>query len=226
MSEHSPGTGLTGFSKFDEQWGVPVFKAIVGELDTAAATGAVGDDKTVMAMVKQLVTAIQQIPTTAMRGTDDAALATDLATMQTDVDHLIDVSMHETAIFPATTGLTCTMTAHADADTWSGYTEIVDSAAAALSTAFASKAGHIAGLVVEECSEASKRYMFEISYGSSYIVVGRWRIISETNNLPVFQSPQCRGAHIPAGETIYYRAMCETAAAKTATVHIRYFLGT
>ena len=140
-------------------------------------------------------------------------------------DHLLDIEVHETKIFPTTTGLTCTMTAHADAHAWSAWAEIVDSGATALTTAFASHDGHIAGLVVETCSEASKLYMLKIAYGDDKVVVGMWRINSETNNLPVTQSPRCRGVHIPSGETIYYSAMCETAAAKTATVHIRYFLG-
>ena len=139
-------------------------------------------------------------------------------------EHLLTVEMHDTQIFPAATNLTCTLTAHADANTWSAWAEIVDSGATALTTAFASHDGHIAALVIEDCSEASKHYMFEISYGASKIHVGAWRIISETNNLPVAQSPRCRGVEIPAGETIYYRAMCETAAGKTATAHIRYFL--
>ena len=142
-------------------------------------------------------------------------------------EHLLDVEMHDTQIFPATTGLICTMTAHATENTWSAWAEIEDNTAETtikLSAAFAANAGHISALVVEGCSEASKHYMFEISYGAAKVPIGAWRIISETNNLPVSQSPRCRGAEIPAGETIYYRAMCETAGAKTATVHIRYFL--
>jgi len=138
--------------------------------------------------------------------------------------HLEFVELHDVAIFPAATNLTCTLTAHTDANTWSAWAEIVDSGATALSTAFASHAGHVSGLIAEACSEASKCYMFEISYGASKVHVGAWRIVSETNQLPVYQSSRCRGVHIPAGETIYYRAMCETAGTKTATVHIRYFL--
>ncbi len=56
MSEHKPGGGLSSFSKFDGQWGIPVFKAIVGDLDTPAAAGAVTDEDLLMAYVKQLVT--------------------------------------------------------------------------------------------------------------------------------------------------------------------------
>lgn len=139
-------------------------------------------------------------------------------------DHLLRIEIHETFIFPATTGLTCTMAAHATEHVWSEWAEIADSGATKLTAAFASKDGHIAGLIVEDCSEASQHYMFKIAYGGDKVVVGMWRILSESNKLPIGQSPRCRGIHVPAGETIYYSAMCETAGGKTATVHIRYFL--
>jgi len=144
-------------------------------------------------------------------------------------EHLIEAEMHNTQIFPAATNLTCTLTAHATANIWSDWAEIADSTPetpVTLSEAFAANAGHIAALAVEDCSEASKHYMFQVAYGAEKVPIGAWRIISGTNNLPVSQSPRCRGAEIPAGETLYYRAMCETAGAKTATVHIRYFLHT
>jgi hypothetical protein len=141
-----------------------------------------------------------------------------------NLDHLLIVSMHNTQVFPSATNLLCTFTAHADANTWSEWTEIVDSGAASLSTEFADHPGHITDLVVEGCSEASKRYMFEIAYGAAKVPVSRWRIISETNQLSVSQATIANGVHIPAGETIYYRAMCETAGSKTATVYIKYFV--
>ncbi len=55
--------------------GSSTITAIIGALNTAAASGAVTDTDLMMAYVKQLVTAIQLIPTTAMRGTDSAYLA-------------------------------------------------------------------------------------------------------------------------------------------------------
>ena len=139
-------------------------------------------------------------------------------------EKLLDIQVHNTAIFPAATNLTCTLTAATDANVFGDWTEVVDSGAASLSTPFASKSGHIAALIIESCSEASKHYMFELSYGASHVHIGAWAIVSESNNIPVAQSPRCRCVHIPAGETIYYRAMCETATNKTVTCHIRYFL--
>jgi hypothetical protein len=55
--------------------------AVGGALDDAAAEGAVTNTDTAMAYIKQLVTAIQLIPTTAMRGTDSAALASVLGAL-------------------------------------------------------------------------------------------------------------------------------------------------
>jgi hypothetical protein len=54
---------------------VDTINSVIGAMNTAAATGAVSDAKAAMGYIKQLVTAIQLIPTTAMRGTDSAFLA-------------------------------------------------------------------------------------------------------------------------------------------------------
>ena len=40
-----------------------------------------------------------------------------------------DATQHVTSIFPSDTNLTCTFTAHANANTWSAWTEIADSGA-------------------------------------------------------------------------------------------------
>jgi len=57
--------------------------AAFGGVATAGATGAVTDTDLLMAYIKQLVTAILLIPTTAMRGTDSAALAAVLGALNT-----------------------------------------------------------------------------------------------------------------------------------------------
>lgn len=49
---------------------------LFGTLATAAATGAVGTTTLLVAYIKQLVTLLLAVPTTAMRGTDNAMLAT------------------------------------------------------------------------------------------------------------------------------------------------------
>lgn len=143
-----------------------------------------------------------------------------------DGETLILHENHTTAIFPATTEFVCVLTAHATAHTWTDWVEIEDSddPANALSDVFASYAGHISAMCVEEASEAGTRFMLEISYGASNVIVSRNRILTETNKHPTAQVERFRGALIPAGETVYYRAMSATATAPTVTVHFRCFL--
>lgn len=143
-----------------------------------------------------------------------------------NIDCLVTVSKHCSCIFPATTDVNCILTAHADAHEWSGWVEVADTTDVTpltLSAKFAALPGHIAGMVVESTNQASTTYMIELSYGAAKTCISRWRFMSETNHLPAEHSARVRGPHIPAGETVYARAMCETAGAKTANVHFRYF---
>lgn len=139
---------------------------------------------------------------------------------------LIEYTNHTAAIFPEATNLDCVLTAHANANTWSTWTEIVDTTGTpvTLSSKFASNVGHITGMLVEDTSQADTRFMAEIAHSGSKTIVSRHRILTETNKLSTAQIAKVRGAEIPAGETIYYRLMCETAGSKTVTVHFRYFL--
>jgi len=141
-------------------------------------------------------------------------------------EEIEEIERHTTRIFPEDTSVDCKLTAHADAHTWSGYTEIVDTAGepVTLSSKFASNPGYITAMVVEDSNAASTLFMAEISYGASHTIVSRHRVRSETNNLPTAESPRVRGAKIPAGETIYYRCMCATADSKYINVHFRYYL--
>ncbi len=142
------------------------------------------------------------------------------------IDDLHFFGQHTTRLFPDVTGVTCDLTANVLADTWSDWTEIVDSQPVTLSSKFASGPGHISALLVEKTSIAEKQYMVEVAYGADKIYVTRFKVLSDTLFLPVAQSPRVRGRHIPAGETIYYRCMCEAAntPAESIEVHFRYFL--
>ena len=142
-----------------------------------------------------------------------------------DMQHLLLIETHNTYIFPAATNLNCVLTAHADANTWSEWAEVVDTTGEpiSLSSVFAAHKGHLTAVVVEVTNQASTRYMFEISYGAAKVHIASIRILSETNQIGVAQVARIRGAEIPAGETVYYRAMCETAGSKTANVYFRYF---
>ena len=171
--------------------------SVLGALNSAEASGAVTTTDVAMAYIKQIVT------------------NTELAVAHEN---------HTTAIFPTATNLTCTLTADVNANEWEDWAEIVDSAAASLSTAFAANDGHITGMLVEDTNQDDTRFMFEIGYGDTHIIVARGRVLTETNKLSTAQIGRFRGGIIPAGVTIYARVMCATAAAKTLSVHFRYYL--
>jgi len=142
-------------------------------------------------------------------------------------DHLEAAANHVTYIFPAATNLDCVLAAHATANLWSDYVEVADTTAETpitLSSLFAANCGHITGLIVESASQDDTVYMVELSYGAAHNRISVWRMTSGTNKVSPTGASAAKGGEIPAGETIYYRCMCETAAAKTVNVHIRYNL--
>lgn len=136
---------------------------------------------------------------------------------------LLEHESHVTEIFPDHTGKSCVLTANATADQWSAWTEITDSSAVTLSSKFASNSGHISAMLVETADTASEVFMTQISYGADKTIISIHRVLTETNQHPTAQSPRVRADLIPAGETIYYRAMCHTAGSKTLNVHFRHF---
>jgi len=135
-----------------------------------------------------------------------------------------DATRHVTSVFPSDTNLTCTFTAAAGANTWSAWTEIVDSGATTLSSIFATNRGHITEMVIETISDSAAIYMTEIAWGAakSLITTARFAGVGKfqsANDVKRFWSP-----HLGAGQTIYYRMKTETAVADTCTVHFRYHL--
>lgn len=139
---------------------------------------------------------------------------------------LYEHEVHMTAIFPETTNIDCILTANATADQWSAWTEIEDTTGSpvSLSSKFASKSGHITAIAVEETNQANTIYMIEVAISASKTIVSRHRLYTDGVNLPIIDIAKVRAAVIPAGETVYYRVMCETAGSKTLNVHFRYFL--
>ena len=136
-----------------------------------------------------------------------------------DVD---DATQHITRIFPSDTNLTCTFTAHANANTWSAWTEIQDSGATKLSTSFATGEGHITSMLVETISDDSAIYMYEVAWGADkvHITSGRFAGVGKFQAAHIqdrFWAPP-----FPSGQLIYYRMKTETAVADTCTVHFRY----
>ncbi len=210
------------------------FLASVGGtlVDIASKTA---DTATAIALLRYLVGVIDAIPTT-MVGTDGAALASEwtaaLATALGNytavragyIDALYKSTHHLTYIFPTATDLTCTLTAHADANTWSAWAEVVDSGATALSSIFGSADGHVSSMVAHSANQDDTDYMVELAYGAAKTHLSAWRIHSQTGKLSSSGQSKCRGAHVPAGETVYARVMCATAGAKTLLVHFRHYM--
>jgi len=142
------------------------------------------------------------------------------------LDNLMELGRHDTKIFPDSTELNCVLTAHADADTWSTWAEIEDDTPetpVTLSSKFAACKGHITGMITESANTADTVYHVEVSYGAAKVMISSWRTVSGTNKVSSTGQSAARGEHIPLGETIYYRAKCETAGGKTLSVHFRYF---
>lgn len=142
--------------------------------------------------------------------------------------HLIETLEHSTLIFPDTTAYTCTLTAHTAAHTWSAWAEVVDSddPVNTLSAKFASSDGHITAMLTHLANQDDTDYMIKIAYGDAKVPIVMWRIHSATNKVTSTGQSTIRAVHIPAGETIYYSAMCETAGepGKTLIVHFRYYI--
>lgn len=147
-----------------------------------------------------------------------------IATVDSYVDDLYQEAAHLTYIFPAITGRTVTFTASDTANTWSYWHEITDSSASTLTQRNATLNIHITELQVEDASVTDKHYMTEIGHGvnaTNVTVISKHRFISGSTLLPTTQQPRIRALLFDAGNSIYYRQMCETGGS-TAVVAFRY----
>jgi len=138
------------------------------------------------------------------------------------IEELSLEAAHTTHIFPEDTDETVTFTAGVANNAWLAWTEIVDNNAVTFSSKVAACQAHISAVIAEEVDTINKSYVYEIAYGDDKTIVSRARFASSAANRgnPI-QETRVRAAHIPAGETVYYRMKCETGGA-TADVSIRY----
>ena len=145
---------------------------------------------------------------------------TAIAAIKVSTDANLLENVHETKIFPASSGLTCTLTAGGTINTFGAWAAILDNDSPAndFSDLSASISTHISAVVVETNSVNSERYCLEVAYGEAKAVVGRFCIYG--GSVPK-QESRVRGLATPIGEAVYYRMMAETVSA-TLTVHIRY----
>lgn len=131
--------------------------------------------------------------------------------------------IHNTLIFPEATSSTVTLNSHANADTWSVWTEIVDAPGGTTFTSQIDAIAHITSICIEDTSVAGEIWMMEISYGDAHVPVARLRFVSgAVGILPAVQQFRIRGAPIPVGQTVYYRLMCSVGN-KNCKIHLRYY---
>lgn len=152
-------------------------------------------------------------------------MAKQLESLENEIYNELQIEAHHLSyIFPDDTNKTCTLTSHVNANTWSAYVEIVDSAAGTLAAAFAVIGGDVgvSSIMVEETSVKDKHYIIEISYGAAHTVVGYHRFVSgDLVKLGTIQQVRLRTRLVPSGETVYYRLKCEDGA-NTCVVSFRF----
>ncbi|GAG89789.1 unnamed protein product [marine sediment metagenome] len=138
------------------------------------------------------------------------------------LEFLGETQTHVTSLFPVSSANYVLFTAGGVNNTFGAWAELVDDANNKLSDAFASSPGHITGVLIEDLNVKDKRYLFELAYGDSEVIILRHRFLAgDVKKLAAIQHVRIRSVIIPAGEKLYYRLMCETAG-KTCEVSFRY----
>ena len=124
----------------------------------------------------------------------------------------------EIHVFPEVTNGTITLTAHANANTFSTWAEVLDNLGVSLTVKFATEGGYIVDATMFLFSQATTMYLVEFAYGAAKVIVARAMVFSDwTYVIPM------KSRRIPSGETVYYRLMCQTAGGKTCRIAFRYF---
>lgn len=152
----------------------------------------------------------------AVAAAEAAVVAAQVAAAKVDLFNSAEVYL-----FPETTNITVTFTA-GNTNTWSAWTEIVDSGATTLSSKFAAAAGYVSDIHAFLASDVSDGYNIEIAYGDAKSVLGRTTFwVPADGVIPYMLSIKSR--RVPAGETVYYRMQSTGANGATVQVRMRYF---
>jgi len=140
-----------------------------------------------------------------------------------DTAVLILEAEHDSDLFPSDSDEVITFTAGGVANTFGAWAEIVvDVTGETFSSRFAAQPGHISGLLIEDLSVKDKRFVLETAYGDAKVPITVHRFLAgNVKFLAAVQVVRVRAPGMPAGETIYYRMMCENAGA-TCEVSFRY----
>jgi Tfp pilus assembly protein PilX len=125
----------------------------------------------------------------------------------------------DTFLFPEDTDYWVLLTANAVAGSFSSWTEIADNNSVTLSSLFAADAGYISDIYIYQVTApADTTHIVEIAYGVGKTSITR--IMFNGDNLNI---AQIKSRRIPAGETVYYRIMTNTAPTEYVSIGFRYF---
>jgi len=150
----------------------------------------------------------------AVAAAEEAVVAAQTAADKVDLFNTAD-----TFLFPADTDYWVLLTADAAAGSFSTWTEIEDNNSVTLSSLFADDSGYISDIYVYQVSApADTTHIVEIAYGVSKVSLTRIMFNGDNLNLA-----QIKSRRIPAGETIYYRIMTNTAPTEYVSIGFRYF---
>jgi len=166
---------------------------------------AAGEYNTIMALLNSIDTKA-----------DAAVVAAQTAAAKVDLFNSAEVYL-----FPATSSLTCTLTA-GNTNVWSAWTEVVDSGANTLSDKFAADTGYVSDMLFFLPSDAADGYNVELAYGDAKTTLGRVGMWALAGGDVAYVLP-IKSRRIPAGETVYYRMQSTGANGATIQARFRYF---
>jgi hypothetical protein len=106
--------------------------------------------------------------------------------------------------------------------TWTEWTEVKDNNNVTLSSVFATESGYIGDIAILYTSALENVYVIELSWGANYTDLARFMFVSTASEYPGAVS-QIKSRRVPAGQKVYYRAMCEADDSATIRVGFRYF---
>jgi hypothetical protein len=171
----------------------------------------IGSNSTIDTVVDEIKTITDVLP--------DSGALTSLGTRINQTFFLIE-GEHLSYVFPENTGYTVTLHTGAT-NAYGPYTMILDDQNNTFSDKFNNTEGHMSSILIEEASVADKTFQFEISYGAGHTPIIEYRFHSATNQVGPTSQTRIRPLSNPAGESLYYRGMCENASA-TVEVSFRY----
>ena len=146
------------------------------------------------------------------------AAAANASVAATKVDLFNSAEVH---LFPATTNLTCTLTA-GNTNQWGAWAEVADNGTNTLSSVFAANPGYVSDMLFFLPSDAADGYSVELAYGAAKNILGRVAVWALAGGDIAYVLP-IKSRYIPAGETIYYRMQCTGANGATVQARFRYF---